>query len=294
MKKNKLIYFSILGLLYLLPFINFVSAQPGSYVAVGAGDTIVWKATLEEDNLADFNTDYPEWGAAFELSGFTEGMSWVAPWDEADTPELQIEATVESVGDELSNIIYYTDKTLYKGTPVFVTMADITTPADYYDNEAVNIGSSHEAFMSQIGWFYVQFHIWYYGATALFASTSIMWSQFAAYGNSVKPFFPSPISEATTTATTNGFTYTIPAATIGPTQKVLTSQVAYNSDGILENYEVSYDDVLLATWEIVSYTPATEDSAAIPGYTLPIIIGLTAAGSVALIYRIWKKNKLIN
>ena len=102
MKKVKLLCLSILGLLFLIPLVNFSTAAPGDYVGVEEGDSFSWKLSMNVDAITALVEDA---GGTLDLSEL-EGFE-----DMAQLGSLTFMATVNDVLAETTMTVNFVSVT---------------------------------------------------------------------------------------------------------------------------------------------------------------------------------------
>jgi len=276
MKKVKLLCLSILGLLFLIPLVNFSTAAPGDYVGVEEGDSYSWELYFNVAGLEEFSQDLS--GTPIDV-GEIEGIETI--------PVVTFKATV--------NMILPVDTILVNGTtsvtyvPVNVTisanvpglgeqtLAILTVPI--FSNET-------DYYLHMMYYHFMPFvlELTTIGPTFMFVAQNLNWTKAV---EDVLEIYGAHIvyQNFLLTAEPSGFKLIIPEALLNGTQKEIEYKMEYTSKGVLSYAGIKYGGTTLMS---ISFPGADE----IPGFELPIIMGTIAVVGIGLIYVIKKKNRI--
>lgn len=274
MRKTRIVCISIFFALVLIPFVNFSTAAPPDYIGVQVGEEYSWKIHINLNNLQNLMDDMNE-TIPSELSMF------------GDIPDTTIKAKIEWISDEIVGILY--DYTLIN---ISITMAvpgygdiPITEPGQYftifvlnnntanYFNDTMN-AMSHEVLPS-----YVE-----QGFPILIVPLNLNWTQEVQALQALYSFLPE-IAGATAEVYGNGFKITMPSQTIDNiTLQPFEISATWDQKGVFNTAKFLYGGDPIISINI-------GDEGEIPGYELPMIIGITTAVCIGVILSIRKKNR---
>jgi hypothetical protein len=292
MKKTKIIG-AILFSLLLLSTVNLASAAPPSYVGFSAGQEYIWTPTI---NFTNINT------TAISLVGADNWTLAYAMLEELLENEtgmtfdmlggLGLRMTIHNVTDELidSGIRYggawfnmdvsYTAgiwTRVVNATDSAYPMIRIINPADVNESTYMYLFSSSPFMPIGLNYTFIatQINNYFSGNPYYSGNMSIAVQgngfQITIYGDYLEMMLESmgePFNE--TTFELNDVIGTI----------------RYNNMGILEYASVSYGGLVLAS-------AALTTGLGIPGFTIPLILGISAGTLITIIVIVKKKNKII-
>ena len=270
MKKVKLLCLSILGLLFLIPLVNYSTAAPGDYVGVEEGDSFSWKISMNADALIALVEDN---GGVFEL-GDIEDIATIAEM----VSSLTITATVLDILPETTMMVNSTSVTY---VPVNTTLI-ANVPG--LGSEEMYAGLL-PIFSNETGYYlHMMFYYFDIGPSFLFVAYNLNWTKIVEDINELYGLI-SLYTNIAVTAEPNGIKLVVPAGEFNVTQEEIELKVTYNAKGVLSYAGVKYGGVTAMAITLGG------DGEEIPGYTLPIIVGTFAVVGIGLIYFIKKRNR---
>ncbi len=274
MRKTRIVCISIFFALVLIPFVNFSTAAPPDYIGVQVGEEYSWKIHININNLQNLIDDMNE-TLPIDLTPF-ETMS-----------DTTIKAKIEWISDEIVGSLY--DYTLIN---ISITMAvpgygdvPMTLPGHYftifvlnnntanYFNDTIN-AINHEVLPS-----YVESSI-----PMLIVPLNLNWTQEVQALEALYSFLPG-MSGITTEVYGNGFKITMPSQTVETiTLQQMEIFATWDQKGVFNTAKITYGGGTILSVNI-------GDEGEIPGYELPMIIGITTAVCIGVILSIRKKNR---
>lgn len=271
MKKVKLLCLSILGLLFLIPLVNFSTAAPGDYLGVEEGDSYSWGLSMNANALIALVEDN---GGVFNL-GDVQDISDMAEI----VSSLTFKATVNEI---LTETTMFLNSTWVTYVPVNTTF---TASIPGYGTE--EIGTYLVPIFSNATDYYL--HMMYYqfdiGPSFVFVAYNLNWTKIVEEINELYGLNPLYANVAITEEP-NGIKLVIPEGEFNTTQKEIEVKLTYNDKGVLSYAGVKYDGT---TAMALTLSGGGGD---IPGYMLPIFMGTIAVVGISLIYVIKKKNRI--
>jgi hypothetical protein len=266
MKKAKILCISILGLLFLIPFVNFSNAAPGDYVGVNVGDSYSWGVSVNANQFANMAAD----------------MGETIPLDELDAiatlGSLKVVARVDYIFPEDTMLL---NSTLVTYVPMNVT---ITVSVPGLGSE--ELGTLETPVFSNETDYYAHMMYYYFdsGPSFMFVAQNLNWTKVVENVNEIYSIHPE-YSFVTVSEVVNGIKLSIPEGLLNASQKAIEVEIRYTDNGVLSYAGFKYDGVVT-----ISLTLGGDDE--IPGYMLPIVVGAIAAVGIGLIYIIKKKNRM--
>lgn len=260
MKKNKVITISILGLLFLVPFISLSRAQPPatSYVGLEVGDAYVWAHNIHlgasdevwEQWLADNMTAH--WSLPFDhISQWVDmgGVYGTATGKIGPTiPQYKYHYNVTSIGADIA------------GETQVNFSAGTEEPINFFTygyNDTITIGEDGARFAEDCWYGGMATSVWWVGNnydwtgsnSMYFAPKTIDWEEFAATCNTgLETMWAVSANYSftlTVNATVTGFTMTSPVMGFGNNSEIITITNSYNADGVLIYYTFEYGSNIL-------------------------------------------------
>ena len=293
MKKRNLLYFVGIGFLLFLPFIRVSVAAPPCWVGVYDDDVYIWSynnhtaarwGQWETDSMGLTGTlalsRVISWFETMDDYGQTPGtMNHTILSLEDLAPDLEYGTNYPSV--ELSHELVYT----LTGQYSYDWLDKLTGLTNVYNGLVLENSDEFALWHDNLTSFFSPENIL---ETSLWASTQIDWDQVVATANTGLADV-----NAIASALADGFKITVPA-------------LAWINNTLAVGLEVTYDDGLLDSWELTYGTETVFDIAleqglsqfaecppppapGIPGYELPIIIGVASIMGLILIKKIKKK-----
>ena len=252
MKKTKIITFSLLGLLLLVPFMRPSRAQVPSHVGVAVGDEFAIGLNIYIDTWTEWNADNMEdfWGTAWALG------------------PLNLTGIFETgYGSPPDQIIHYEITSIVENTTTGNTEINSTFgmefPAWQYTSwsTASNTISNNTAGFAADDMWYGLMAVGWNPPYVPFIPTTVNWTEFAEVTNYGMGdglwFITTPVPsfgygyDITAAALTNGFTLSSPAMGFGNNSLAITITTTYNSDGVLTYNSFEYGTNLLYEYELL-------------------------------------------
>lgn len=290
MKKTILLYFIVIGLLAFIPFIRISVAAPPCWVGVYEDEYYIWQYNNHTAEVAGaWTTD----GVA--LTGFGVLGEWMGFPEEMDTYALlpgNASHDIQTVGDLAPDVEYGSN---YQSVQIIHAINWTTHGYTFNWDDKVTMTNVYNGLVLENS---TEFVLWHNGLatffdpyswflTSLWASTKLDWSEVAAAANTELA-----AANATVTALTDGFKITIAALDWGTNTLAIELSVTYD-DGLLDDWHLTYGTDSILDVELIKgssqFTPCAGGEDAIPGFELPIIIGVASIISLILIKKI--KNK---
>lgn len=276
MKKTEKISLILLSALFIFPLIGTAVAAPPSYVGVSEGETYTWDLNIKITTLQALATDIGE-SLPPEI-GLFESI-----------PTIQLIAEILAVSDEgPAGPYFYVNVTtaLSIGIPGTTTMP---FPGGEYMNFVVLNHTSEDYFMAM---FQVMGYLSGIGddggfAAFLFVATGLDWVNVSADLEEMFNLAPE-MPNGTISALSDGFEIVFPSQMLeGATLKALGVEVHYNSKGVLSKAIIKYDGSTLLSFAL----SAGDDE--IPGYEIPLVLGIIGIVIFGMIHHIRKRKKII-
>lgn len=285
MKKTRIIVIFLLGVLGLIPIINSSVAAPPAYVGVSVGETYKWKVGIHYAGLSALFTDMGAGTLPPELSMY-------------ETMPINLIAEVAAVSDE-NNIssYYYANVSLTISMEIPGTTTVPMMPPGMYlvnivlDNNTVDYIYGTMAIVS----YFMGLNPYDPIFAFLIVAKNVNWTYIANDINFVlnmDPYMPN----GTATAHASGITVNIDSQLFdpdggGPAPAVLLDPIEvyanYRANGVLERAHLKYGGALAGS---LGPTAGGE----IPGYEIPLVLGITGAVTIGMIIYIRKKRKIIH
>ncbi|UCC20324.1 MAG: hypothetical protein JSV62_03280 [Promethearchaeota archaeon] len=294
MKKAKIGGLSLLGFLLFFSFVNVSNAVPPSYVGVNIGNSFTWTASA---NVANINAtginlfgeanwtliygmlDYMIWNmTGMHIDSFFGGAMKM---DIANmTPEVPM-----GFPPGVNGVGLYIDGFMSIEPGVWMPMMTSAYPS-LYILDPTNINASN--FMYFLG----------FGMPAI-VPKGLPWNNIATWYNAMLAVTPPVYNNITMSGLTDGLEFTVlgefmelminmsgvPLPLI-PTIPDAIGVARWNANGVF-----SYGSLSMGGLTLVTASLSSEE--AIPGFFIPITIGLSAIAAVGIIVIIRKKKKII-
>jgi len=292
MKKRNLLYFVGIGFLLFLPFIRVSVAAPPCWVGVYDDDVYIWSYN---------NHTAARWGQwetdSMGLTGtlaLSRVISWFETMDDYGQTPGTMNHTILSLEDLAPDLEYGTN---YPSVELSHELVYTLTGQYSYDwlDKLTGLTNVYNGLVLENS---DEFALWHDNLTSFFSPENILetslWASTQINWNTVVTTATPGLTavDATAVALTNGFRITVAA-------------LAWTNNTLAVELEVTYDDGLLDKWELTYGTDVVFDIAleqgssqfaecttpppGIPGYELPIIIGVASIISLILIKKIKKK-----
>lgn len=270
MKKIKLLCLSIMGLLFLIPLINYSTAAPEDYLGVAEGDSYSWKLSMNANALVELVEDN---GGTLDLAELEDVLFL------AEIGSLTFTAKVRDILPE--------DTMMVNGTLVTYVPVNTTLSASVPGYGSEEIGTMVIPVLSNETDYYL--HMMFYlmdsGPAFLFAAYSLNWTKIVEDVNDLYGLSPL-FTNVTITEEPNGIKLVVPEGEFNATQQEIVLKLTYTDKGVLSYAGLTYGGVTVMS---LTLSGGGEE---IPGYTLPIIVGTFAVVGIGLIYLIKKRNRI--
>jgi len=293
MKKSKIIGLSLISALLVFSLTNVShAAAPPSYVGIDIGDSYTWIATA---NMANINS------SAISIIG---AENWTLTYNMLD--ELVFNATAIHIGSLLAggmkaSITNFTDEMeIYpgiSGVGVFAEMNISYVP----DVWVPMIDDSYPAFMIVDPTDMNETNYFMMISNPLFLPLGINFGQMASWITSNITGLEPIYNNVTITGLSNGFRATVLGSFLEwalanlfgapfPVTNLddVVVEVTWNSNGVLSSASLKYGGLTLVTAELLG---AGADE--IPGYLLPVFLGVGAIAIIGTISIIRRKKRII-
>ncbi|KKL99883.1 hypothetical protein LCGC14_1809970 [marine sediment metagenome] len=292
MKKTNLICFIGIGLLAFLPFIRSSVGAPPCWVGVYEDEYYEWQynnhtATVQGQWLTD-GVALAGWGATDMWMGWpSEGIDYFI------LPGI-MSHTINTVGDVAPDVEYLSN---YDSVQVIHAMnfsstnfagdfdwADKDTGLNVWNGLIIENSTEFAYWHSNLTLFFDLYSI---EVTTMWASTQLDWTEVVATAN-----IGLASVNVTAAALTNGFTLTVDALGWGVNTLAVVLTVTFE-DGLLDTWDLAYGGNSVMDVELVKgsaqFAACPTPAPGIPGFEIPIIIGVAAASTIGLI--LFKKHK---
>ncbi len=293
MKKTKILLFIGIGLLAFLPFIRVSVAAPPDWVGIAVGDTYSWTYDTDTTNRdGAWTTD----GVALLIfTNFGEWVGWVDDGEMGALGAGGLSHEITAVEDLAADVEYATgySSVAYTGA---VTADFEWWTGDWADKDTgLNVWNG---FIIEDEADFLEYHSGLAGFFNIYGFTYHTIGLFVPSGDffdwtEIITAADANLTDATVAAITGGFSITVAASAWTTNTEALVLEVTFDTCGLLDVWDMSYggDSILTITQTAgSSCTPyVTPSPAGIPGFELPIIIGITSIISLILIKKIKKK-----
>jgi hypothetical protein len=296
MRKRNLVYFIGIGLLILMPFVRVSVAAPPCWVGVYEDDIYIWQYNNHTAaRFGQWTTDtmaitgltalgvVVSWFEGMEdFAGLPGNMSHKILSIEDLGPDLEYGTNYPSV--ELSHEMHY--DTLWWGN---ITWDDKVTALNTYNGLVLEDSTEFALWHDNLTAF---FDIENFILTSMWASTNMNWDTVATAAGTGLAAVNATVAKATVASEDVGFKITVPALGWVNNTLAVALEVTYE-DGLLNTWELTYGTETVFDIELIQgssqFAPCPAAPPGIPGYELPIIIGVTSIISLILIKKIKKK-----
>jgi hypothetical protein len=301
MKKKNLVLFIGIGFLAILPFIRVSVAAPPSWVGIAVGDTYSW--TYDTDTTARDGAWTTDGVALLIFTNFGEWVGWVDDGEMGALGAGGLSHEITAVEDLAADIEYLTGYSSVAYTGAVTAdfewwtgdWADKDTGLNVWNGFIIENEDDFVEYHSGLAGFFNIYGFTYHTIGLFVPSGDFFdWGEIVTLANA-------NITDATVTVLTNsttseeiGFKITVAATAWTTNTLALTLEVTYDSCGLLDVWDMKYgsDSILTITQTAGSTcTPYVTPAPAIPGYELPIVIGITAVSIISLILIKKIKNK---
>ena len=300
MKKTNLLYFVGIGFLLILPFVRVSVAAPPAWVGLHENDIYQWQ----------YNNHTAEAGGAWTTDTVAFAILdvlglWVGPWTEdmagyGNTGIMSHE--IDTVGDLGPDLEYFS---FYQSVEIIHAMVwnytaggeliapgpggynwdDKDTGTNMWNGLIIENATEYAIWHADLTLFFDAFT---WQVTSMWVNPTMDWSEAVATAN-----IGLAALNATATVVTDGFKITIAAdAWFGwSTSEEIGLEVTFDECGLLDTWDLTYGNDLIMDVDQVagSQCPTTTAPPGIPGFELPVIIGVASIISLILIKKIKKK-----
>lgn len=295
MKKAKIVGLSLLSTLLVCSFINISQAAP-TYVGINTGDTYTWVAS---PNITNLNTTainlmgQANWTLVyFMLNELIENSTGIGI---DDFLGVGMRAVITNITEEVplfpggKGVGVYADLSVAIQPNVWEILDNTTYPGIPFTVLSDPAVINNTNFMYYMG----------SGGYPLIISKGLPFSSIATWMNGFFSVMPPVYSNITFSGLTDGFEVTIlggfldlmlnmsgmslPISGLG--NIVITAK--WNANGVLSYASASYGGLVLLTFELL---PEGEE---IPGFMIPVILGVGVIAVVSIISIIRKKKRII-
>ncbi|MHA1991664.1 MAG: Loki-CTERM sorting domain-containing protein [Candidatus Hodarchaeales archaeon] len=299
MKKTNLIYIIGIGFLLFLPFIRVSVAAPPAWVGLHENDTYQWQ----------YNNHTAEVGGAWTTDMVSLAIldvlgHWVGPWTEdmqgygntgimsheIDTigdlgPDLEYGSMFQSVEIVHAMTWNYTEGgDLIGPGPGGYTWDDKVTMTNIWNGLIIENATEFAWWHGDLTLFFDAFS---WQVTTLWVNPLLNWSEAVAAAN-----VGLAASNASAAVVTGGFKITIAAGAwfAWPTSLAIGLEVTFDECGLLDTWDLTYGNAIMMDVDQVAGSQCAPTlPPGIPGFELPIIIGVASIISLILIKKIKKK-----
>jgi hypothetical protein len=254
LKHTKQLSLIILGLLFLLPFINVYAAQE-DYVEIQEGYSHKWRLGLYSLNWDGYFNDNLEYTLEnlFPLgsSVMTEVyMDWVI-FQFTAPPQSYWPFNIIDVGDqETGKILFPFDNTTFSSTTVNASAGYEVREDPFTSHHYIGswyIVNDTSSFLRQTLNLTLAFSV--YGILNVpIAPITINWTSFIIEFLEIMKSKGGLYSNISATALSNGYSLHVPVQGFESNREVIDIDVIYNPNGILEYYEFSYGGKMLVNF----------------------------------------------
>ena len=304
MKKTNLIYFVGIGFLLFLPFIRVSVAAPPAWVGLHENDIYIWQYN---NHTAEASGAWTTDGVAL-LALDAIGI-WGGPWTEdmqgyGNTGQMSHE--IDTVGDLGPDLEYGSN---YQSVEIIHAMVWNFTdggwlpgPGGYNWDNKVTFTNIWNGLIIENA---TEYAIWHADLTLFFdvftVETTSMWVHPNLDWTEAVAAATPGLAAANATATVEmdgtddiGFKITVPAsgwwAVWGTNSLAISLTVTFDECGLLDTWDLTYGNDLIMDIDLVQGSQcASTTPPGIPGFELPIVIGVASIISLILIKKIKKK-----
>jgi hypothetical protein len=291
MKKTNLLYFIGIGLLAFLPFIRTTVAAPPCWVGINVGDTYSWTYTTDTTARdGAWTTD----GAALLIFGnMGAWMGWVDDGEMGALGAGGLSHEITVVDDLAADVEYATgyQSVLYTGavTANFTwwagDWADKDTGINLWNGIIIEEEADYVEFHEGLAKYFGPYGLTYH-TIGLFVPTNFDWTEIVTAANTELGAVNATVTVETDGTEEVGFKISVAALAWGTNTLAVELSVTFDDCGLLDVWDLTYgtDSILKIEQTAGSTcTPCPTGGDAIPGFDLPIIIGVATASIISLI-----------
>jgi len=306
MKKTNLIYFVGIGFLLILPFIRVSVAAPPAWVGLHENDTYQWQ----------YNNHTAEAAGAWSTDGVSVlGLDaidlWCGPFteDQAGYGNTGIMThEIDTIGDLGPDLEYLS---MYQSVEVIHIMVWNYTaggeaigpgPGGYNWDDKTTGTNVHNGLIienaTEYAWWHgdltLFFDVYTWFLTSLWVNPTMDWSEVVTAANVGLAASNSSAAVETDGTDDIGFKITVPAggwwASWGVNSLAIGLTVTFDECGLLDTWDLTYgNDLIMDVDQVAGSQCAPALPPGIPGFELPVIIGVASIISLILIKKIKKK-----
>jgi hypothetical protein len=301
MKKTNLVYIIGIGLLICLPFIRVSVAAPPAWVLIQEDDIYIWEYN---NHTAGDGAWADDWVGVTALGVL--GI-WVGPFSEDQDgygipgnmtheidyvgdlgPDLEYGSNFQSV--EILHAMtwnYSGGSDALGGGSGGYPWADKDSGSNIWPGLIIENATEFAWWHSDLTLF---FDAYSWQVTTLWVHTNLDWSEVVATANVGLAAVNATATVETDGTDEVGFTITIAASAWGTNTQAIGLTVIFDDCGLLDTWDLTYGtDTIMDVNQIQGIDCAPAVPPAIPGFELPIVIGVASIMSLILIKKIKKK-----
>lgn len=293
MKKSKIIGLTFISALLVFSLTNVSHAAVPSYVGINAGDSYHWIGSV---NMASVNST---------AIGFIGAANWTLIYDMLDEQVLnetglplgsllagEMKVNIINMTPEIPlltglGVMLYAELSVSNLPGVWDVLLDASTPMLSIQNP---VGIDSTNYLNILG-----------GGFGLFIPKGLNFNQIATWMTSNLTGFDPIYNNVTVSALANGFQATILGAFLDwslnmsgapitiPSLSDIVVTANWNSNGVFSNATLKYGGVTFVSVELLTEELAGE----IPGFIIPIFLGVGAIAIVGTISIIKRKKRII-
>jgi len=296
MKKTNLIYFLGIGLLAFLPFIRVSVALPPCWAGLNVGQTHVFEYTLDlTARDGAYTADgvnlliYANMDASWMGFINDDEMGAVLPGNMSHEIEVVGDLTADIEHGSGYQVVPYTHWMVYNSTFVNVPWAMVKDQPNVYQGVIIENSTEFVLFHDGLARF---FDIYVWTLTTIAASKDLNWTEVATVANTMLAAVNATVTVETDGSEEVGFKISIAALDWGTNTEAVGLSVTFDECGVLDVWDLTYgtDSILkLEQNSNLDCICPTAPPPGIPGFELPVIIGVASIISLILIKKIKKK-----
>jgi len=302
MKKRNFLYFIGIGFLLFLPLIRVSVAAPPAWVKIKEGDIYIWQYNNHTANAAG------AWAADWVgVTALTAIGLWVGPFTEdqagyGNTGTMSHE--IDTIGDLAPDLEYGSNyqsvEVIHKMVWNYTAGGEVIGPGPggyNWDDKDTGTNIHNGLILENATEFalwtsdltlYFDVYAWF--LTNLWVNPNMDWAEVVAAAN-----IGLAAANATATVVTSGsdevgFKITVAAlAWLSSNSLAIGLTVTFDECGLLDTWDLTYGADTIMDIDQTQGTTCPPPAPGIPGFELPIIIGVASIVSLVLIKKIKKK-----
>ncbi|MHA1916568.1 MAG: hypothetical protein ACW97V_19620 [Promethearchaeota archaeon] len=291
MKKTKILLFIGIGLLVFLPFIRVSVAAPPCWVGANVGDAYTWQYT---GDMAARDANWTTDGIALSIFANMNNawMGWVDDGEMGFLMPGNMTHEVTVIDDLTADIEYGTGymSSLYTSAVNFTSLAwtgdwaDKDTGLNVWNGIIIQDEADFVDYHNGLADFF-DVYGFSYQYISLIVSTALDWTEVVTDASTDLAAVNATVTVVTDGTEEVGFKIAVAALAWGTNTLALELEVTFDECGLLDVWDLTYgpDSILMIEQQVGSTCSPCALPAGIPGYELPIIIGVTAASTIGLI-----------